>query len=122
MSGLHFGNTRFLDYAGIHIYGFKPKTIAEQIFAEITQLLFTGVLGAIFVYLLDKIKKRNIYFKGAIYGLFVWFLAYTITILFKLKPLDKISLESTLENFMASIIFGIVLALAYKILSGKIAE
>jgi hypothetical protein len=119
---LKFGDTRFLDYAGVHIYGFKPETLGEQIFAQFVQFLFTGLLGIIFVYLIDKVKQRNILFKGQLYGVAIWFVVYTITILFKLKPLDKISLASTLENFIASMIFGAVLAIAYAVLSKKIVD
>ncbi len=119
---LKFGDIRFLDYAGTHIYGFKPETFGEQIFAQLVQFIFTGLLGIIFVYLIDKVKQRNILFKGLIYGITVWFLIFNITILFKLEPLDQISFVCALENFIASLIFGAVIAIAYAVLSKKIVD
>ena len=117
-----FGNIRFLDYAGVHIYGFKPGTLGEKFFAQIIQLIFSGFLGIIFVYWIDKVRKMNLWFKGLIFSMGVWFLVYTITILFELKPLNKISLESTLENFLTSLIFGLTIAISYARFAPKIIE
>jgi hypothetical protein len=60
--------------------------------------------------LIDKVKQRIILFKNK------------ISILYKLEPLDKVSLVSTLENFIASLIFGAVIAIAYVALSKKIVD
>lgn len=52
----------------------------------------------------------------------VWFLTYIITIIYKLKPLDKVSIASAVENFLASLIFGVAIAVAYNLLSKKIVD
>lgn len=115
--GLKFGTIRFLDYAGVHIYGFKPVSLGEQLFAEFVQLIFTGLLGILFIYLIDKVKPANILFKGSLFGILTWFVVYVVNILYKIEPLKRITLPSTLENYIASVIFGLVLGLAYQRLS-----
>lgn len=119
---LKFGDLLYLDYTGVHIYGFQPETLGEKIFALTVQLIFSGLAGIIFVYWIDKVRKRNILFKGMLFGMTIWFLTYTITILFKLKPLDKVSLSSAMENYIAALIFGAVIAITYKVLSEKIVD
>lgn len=47
---LKFGDLLYLDYAGVHLYGFKPETIGEKIFALAIQIIFSGLMGIVFVY------------------------------------------------------------------------
>lgn len=65
---LKFGKLLYLDYAGVYIYGFKPETLGEKVFALAVQLIFSGLAGVIFVYWIDKVRKRNILFKGSLLG------------------------------------------------------
>jgi hypothetical protein len=117
---IKFGKIRFLDFAGVHLFGFKPETLGEKMFAQVAEIFFTGLLGIIFVYWIDKVKRENILFKGFVFGNTIWFILYSINILYKIEPLKKLSLESSIENYLGSLIFGLVLGFAYSRLSKEI--
>jgi len=107
---------RFLDFAAILTYGRRTRNAWEAIFSWAATVFFYGLLGIIFVYLITLVTSENLFFKGSIYGITSWFTIYAITYLFKVPELSQISFLTTLSNFIGSVIYGVVLGYAVKIL------
>ena len=104
----------YIQWASMFIFGERFEGMAEAIVAQIGQLLFTGALGIIFVYLIKWSGSRHIYFKGVVFALIVWFTTYAIIVLFDIKELIPVRIETVLSNIVTVIIYGAVLALAFK--------
>lgn len=109
---LHFGNLGFSDFAGIMIYGRKPKELSEYLFAILVHLGYAGSVGIAFSFLLQHISKRYLWVKGIYFGLGIWFFSYAITLLFKVPGLMGISFESAASNLIGACAYGFTLAWA----------
>jgi len=107
---LGIAELRFLDWSALVIYGAKPVSIAESIFALIAHLVFTGTLGIIFAYLLTFITSTNYLFRGALFGSAMWFLLYGISLLYKIEGTVPLHVDTAASDFICAIIFGLVLA------------
>lgn len=81
---LNIAELRYLDWAAIVIYGTKARNFAEVVFAQAIQLIFVGILGIIFAYLIPAISSKNYLLRGWLFGSFIWFLLYGISLLFKI--------------------------------------
>ncbi|NLM37972.1 MAG: hypothetical protein GX202_07590 [Firmicutes bacterium] len=115
------GNLRFIDFAGVFIFGHPPNNLGENMLAFLGYLGFTGTLGVLFTYLSAFPPKPYLLLKGIHFGLGVWFFSYALTLLFKVPELTKISLATALTNFIASATYGLVLALVLRFLAEKTA-
>lgn len=115
-----FSNTRFLDWAAIAIYGHKPHSFGEAIFAQIAQLVFVGVLGIIMAYLIPLLTSRNYLLRGWIFGTTVWFSLYGLILLFKLQETIKIALMTAVSDFIGASVYGLVLAESLKWLDNRV--
>jgi len=109
---LEISQITYADFAAVLIYGKKPATIVEFIFAETVTFFWLGLLGVLFLYIIPAIdSKKNLMFKGWAYGVFVWFFAYAVTILFKVPELAQISLSSSASHSVGASFFGFALAI-----------
>lgn len=100
------------DFAGILALGYLPKTLAEQLFASVVDLMVSGALGIIFAFLVPTIGSRYLWFKGwFLLGAF-WFIYYP---LITIGMLDKteINVQTHVINGFLAGLFGLVLALVY---------
>jgi uncharacterized membrane protein YagU involved in acid resistance len=109
----------FLDWAATLIYGCRYATVAEAVVAQAGQLFFSGLAGIIFAALIPSMTRRNLYFKGIIWGLAIWFGAYAITALFKVSPLFPVRVDTVLSNITGALIYGLVLAGVMKFLENR---
>jgi hypothetical protein len=116
---LKFGQFRFMDYAGIMVYGRRFHTFVENLFAFFIQVGFSASLGVLFVLLLDGVSTKNLFLKGMYFGVFVWYFIFALVLLYKVPYLLVLTFEGGVENFLSSIIFGAVLAVAFRILYQK---
>ncbi|MFZ5943146.1 MAG: hypothetical protein ACOYVD_03480 [Bacillota bacterium] len=107
---LDFGKLRFLDFAAIMIYGYKPENFWEALFAQIGYIMFSSLLGIVFVYLLLLITSANIFLKSWFFAVAVWFFSYAVTLLFQVPELKEITFSSTISNYMSASIWGLALA------------
>lgn len=119
---LKFGSMRFADFAAIMIYGRKAKEFLELLFATLIHWGFSGAGGALFVNLIKIIATKNLIFKGWFFGVSIWFFVYIVTELFEIPEMKTISLSSSVSNFLASSLYGIVMAKAYLYLEQKYKE
>jgi hypothetical protein len=113
---LNFSNLRYLDFAAIMTYGRKTRTLWETIFSFFSTIFVYGLLGIIFIYLVTFITSENLLFKGFLFGVTSWFIFYSITLLFKIPELSRISFLTTLANFIGAVIYGIAMAFFLKVL------
>jgi len=110
----YFQTLRYLDFAAIFIYGHTSKTVFETLFAFAIAYLFLAFLGAIFAYIITGLTSKNLLIKGWVYGVFIWFSTYALTLLFRVPQLLDISLTSAISNFIGASIWG--LSMAYSLL------
>lgn len=101
---------RYLDWAGILMYGVKPATLREMIFAQVVQLLFSAFVGSVFAYWYYGVSSRYYLTKGLIFGVISWFFMYAAAIIARLPYLTVISFETSLTNFAGSVVYGLVIA------------
>ena len=110
---------RFVDWASIIIYGDFPRSHAEGIFALMMHLLWTGVLGIIFAYLIPQITSYGYLLKGAIFGVVLGFLIYAIPTLLQTPLLAEHSFITVLSNHTGGLIWGLTLAQTLRWLDRK---
>lgn len=107
---LHWSTMRYLDWAGIMIFGRKPTFLSEEIFAQLVQLAFSAFIGVLFAYLYFEITSRYYLLKGIFLGVMFWFFIYAAGIALKLPHLSVIPFKTSLMNFVGAIIYGLIAA------------
>lgn len=107
---LHWSTIRYLDWAGILIFGRKPVFLGEELFAQLVQLTFSAFVGVVFAYLYFEVTSRYYLLKGVFFGVTSWFFIYTAGIALKLPHLTVIPFKTSLSNFVGAIVFGLVAA------------
>lgn len=68
------------------------------------------------------LSTRYYYFKGALFGMGVWFLANVTTTLFRVPGLAQISLSTAIVSYSAAIAYGVTLAYAFRRLENRRLE
>lgn len=116
---LRFNSYLYLHFASEILYGKKPHFWWDTLLAQMTELMFCGMVAIPFAYILRKIKTDNLLFKGFIYGNSVWLLLYTLGNIFKLKYLTHTPWQTTTSDMITSAIYGIVLAIVLVKLADK---
>ena len=99
---LHSVNRRYLDFSAFLVFGHLPQMWSEAVFAQVIELIFSGILAVIFVYLLDFIGARYLYFKSIAFSIGVWFSAYSIPKLLsiaQLRHMHAVTAVSQLRDF-----------------------
>lgn len=117
---LNWVEVRFLDWAGVFIFGRQPGGAVEIAVSLAGQLFFTALLGVLFAYLIPLTTSKSYIFKGLVYGLAVWFANYAIVILFKVPTLTRFGLGTVTSNITGALIYGLALAWSLKWLDGRI--
>ncbi|MEW6458259.1 MAG: hypothetical protein AB1441_04190 [Bacillota bacterium] len=108
---LGIAELRYLDWAAIVIYGTRPVNLAEAVFALVSQVVFVGMLGVVFAYLITVITSTNILLRGWLFGIAIWFSLYGITLLFHVQETIPVRLDTALTDFVGASVYGLVLAL-----------
>lgn len=116
---LRVTNWRFLDFAGLLIFGRKPTGAAEIIISVLGQLSFSAAMGVLFAYLLPFTTKRLILFKGWFFGVLIWFSIYSVVHLFQLPQPRDLDLGTVVSNIVKASLFGLILAWSLARLSIK---
>lgn len=107
---LNATQVRYLDWAAFLLYGHQPLGIGDAFFAQLVQIVFTGILGILFAYLIPVITSRYYLFRGFIFGLSVWFLIYSFTLLYGLHGIVPLEALTVAIDFVGAGIYGSVLA------------
>ena len=107
---LNLTEQRFLDWSSIILYGGLPNSVFQAVYAQIIQLLWVGLLGILFAFLVPVVTSRFYLGKGVLYGLLLGFIIYAITTLFRVPNLVIFSTTTVLSNHIGGIIWGLTMA------------
>jgi hypothetical protein len=109
---LRITNWRFLDFAGLLIFGRKPTGAAEIIISVLGHLSFSAAMGVLFAYLLPFTSRRLFLLKGWFFGVLIWFSIYSVVHLFQLPQLRELDLGTVVSNMVKASLYGLALAWA----------
>ncbi|KUO53120.1 MAG: hypothetical protein APF76_03515 [Desulfitibacter sp. BRH_c19] len=101
---------RFIDWAGVILYGSPPDTHFKGFYALIIQLTWVGLLGVVFAYLMRYTTSRGYLIKGAFYGVVVGLIIYAIPTIFQTPHIANASIETVLSNHTGGLIWGLLMA------------
>lgn len=113
---------RFIDWAGVILYGDLPRTHFQGLFALIIQLLWVGLLGIIFAYLISYTTSRGYLLKGAYYGVVIGLIIYAIPALFRTPYLTLHSTATVLSNHTGGLIWGLTMAQTLRWLDKRVVS
>ena len=119
MFKLHFTKLRYLDFAAVLTFNHKPQGFFEVLFAEIVVIVFLGVLGIGFSMLLKVVSSENIFFKGWLYGTFMWFAIYTAMTMYELKHIYPVDTNTAFSSLIAASIWSIAMVWVLLFLNRK---
>lgn len=112
--GLKFTTLRTLDWTAIIMYRHLPRVPAEAVFAEIGHLIWTALLGVVFAYVSRGwVPTQHRIVRGMVYGVTVWMLIYTVSLLFRVPFLRIIPWRTAVSNLELAIVFGVVLSYVF---------
>ncbi|CUH95855.1 putative membrane protein [Propionispora sp. 2/2-37] len=105
-------------WTAIIIFGRTPPfSFSETIFAMLGNLMFTGLLGVVFAFLVPVITKEKLYLKGWFFSTVVWFIIYAVTTLFKVEGTMSLELNTVVSNAVSASVFGVFLTYFLNLLS-----
>ena len=110
---------RFIDWAGILLFGNLPRSHIEGLVSLFMHILWTGLLGIIFAFLIPQITSRGYLIKGAVFGVLAGFIIYAIPTLLQMPILREHSLATVLSNMTGGLIWGLTLAQTLRWLDRK---
>lgn len=116
---LRITNWRFLDFAGLLIFGRKPAGTIEIMISVLGQIFFSAAMGVLFAFLLPLTTSRHYLLKGWFFGMLIWFSAYTVVHLFQLPQTLQLDPGTVLSNMFKASIYGLTLAWALARLGAK---
>jgi hypothetical protein len=105
---------RLLDWAAVVTFGRLPNNLAEVIFAQAGQIVFSGFLGILFAFIIPKLRSGNYLIKGWIYGVVVNQSLYAFAIAFKLPDLTVHTFYATVSHLISASVYGLVLTYTFK--------
>lgn len=106
---LKFGKLRFWDFSSILLFGNKPQSFWQTLLGILGHIGFSGIGGVIYAYLIRLITSKYLYIKGIVFGLSIWFSAYTTTYMLKVPYLKDISFETSVADYISSLFYGLIL-------------
>lgn len=109
----------FWDYANIIASGRHPQGLFEQLYALFFEVIFSMLLGIIYVLIIPYLKTKYNFIRGAIYGGIVWFGIRAWVTAFQIHPLQHETGVTIFVNSILSILFGIVLESIIQIFEKK---
>jgi hypothetical protein len=84
--------------------------VDEVLLGLFTHLIFTGILGAVFIYMLKSVTSRLIYFKGWLFAVVAWFAIYASTLFYEVEGLFPVATRTAFSNLSSASVYGITLA------------
>ncbi len=110
---------RFIDWAGIVIFGDLPRSHLQGAFSLAMQLLWVGLLGVAFAFLIPQVTSRGYLLKGVFFGVIAGFIFYAIPTMFDMPYLAESSFATVISNHVGGIIWGITMAQTLRWLDRK---
>ena len=109
----------FWDYAGIIALGHHPNSFFEHVYSIIFQVIFSVLLGIIFINLTTHFKAKQYLLWGGFYGAIVWFAIRAAVVGMGIKPLMNVEIVTAVINSMDSIIYGLILGFTIQFLEKR---
>lgn len=119
---ISFFNVKDVDFehfAAALAFEGQIDSTAKLLFALAVEMMFAGFLGSMFVVAITKITPRYYYFKGALFGAFIWFSIHALDVIFKLPEILNINFASSVSHYFTSIVWGMLAAYIFKQLEKK---
>jgi hypothetical protein len=110
---LNISMMRYVDYAGVLLLGNIPLSTIELIISTGFATFFAAMLGIIFAYIVPIIGSTNLYLKGWLYGLFTWYIWYSILVMTLTDKLEGITPATAVSNFIVASMYGLLLGIIY---------
>lgn len=101
---------RFVDWAAIILFGDLPRSHLQGLFALWMQLLWSGLLGVGFAFLIPHVTSQGYLIKAAFYGVIVGFFSYAMPTLLQMPILARHSFATVFSNHVGGLIWGLVMA------------
>ncbi len=108
--GLGFVEIAYYDWGAALILGFRAVTLAQIAVGQVAHIVFAGVLGIVFAYLIQALSSLNYLLKGWVYGVLVWFSVHVLVNLFGFAMLTPIGVATALSDLATASLYGLVLA------------
>ncbi len=103
---------RMADWSAIVIFGKSgPFSTGEILLGLVGHIIWSGLLGIIFVYLIPYINHQHFTLKGLLFGWVVWFFIYGVSLLYKVEPTMGLPLKTPISDLVNASIYGLVLVL-----------
>ncbi len=117
--GLKITNLTFWDYAGTIAFGHHPSGIAENVCALCFEVVFSILVGMVFVFITNRMIFKHYLLSGAFYGAIVWFVIRSVVVGLDIKSLVNEDIVTTTINSLDSVIYGIMLSFIIHLLEKK---
>ncbi|PKM87781.1 MAG: hypothetical protein CVU87_08935 [Firmicutes bacterium HGW-Firmicutes-12] len=101
---LHFTKMRFLDWAGILLYGHLPEGLGETVYATFIQIIWAGFMAVFFTFLIPAIFSKGYIIKAIFFSYISGFIIYAIPTLYKVPNLMETTLNTTISNHTGKIL------------------
>jgi hypothetical protein len=121
---VHITKIRFLDWFAVLLTWAEPtNTLLTVLYLILQTVLWDGFLGIVFTHLIGLITPKGLVFKSTFFSLLVWFIFKVIVNLFRVPVLSgKQPFPGGLSNFLAVILWGVVLGLTLRKLENWAAK
>ncbi|HEX3048855.1 MAG TPA: hypothetical protein VHY08_29165 [Bacillota bacterium] len=106
----HYGASLFLDQKTIH------HTVLGLVISVLTDYVYGVFLGSLFVYLVKFTGKRNLVYKGLIFGAFLWLFSFGGLRSLPMVKLREVIPENVPYYLFLHLVFGLALGLSVKVL------
>jgi len=120
--GLNIVETRFLDWAGVLLFGHLPASHLEAVYALLIQIVWSGFLGILLAYVFKDTTSNYYLLKGVIFALVSGFILYAIPVLFNIQPLASSTLTTVITNHMGGALWGLSAAWFLKRLDARTVD
>ena len=117
--GLKMTQITFWDYSGIIALGHYPVGLLEHICAIFFEIIFSIVVGLIFVYITTRWAVKKYLYFGAFYGAIIWFAIRGAVMGMGIQLLMDGDIKTAMINSMDSIIYGVILGFVIQYLEKK---
>lgn len=117
---LRFSTRRFLDWSAVILYGHLPKDWFEAAYAFLLQLLWVGMLGVIFAFVIrDLSTSQGLLIKGGFFGVLSGFIIYAMPTFFGVQFLEFTPLRTVVSNHIGGLLWGLTMAYSLNFLDSK---
>ncbi len=111
---------RFVDWAAVILYGDLARSHIEATLALLMQLMWSGVLGIAFAFMIAQVSSQRYYLKGAVFRIISGFIIYAIPTVLQVPVLAEHSFATVASNHTGGLIWGLVTAKMLHVLDKQI--